>query len=179
MLYVFFVHPTSSGPEGSAESLVSAHHAISSLQISLLSDRVTDRIFSDSDFDYVSSMGTPDILQLLLEERRRLALLWVGQVRAQIGTLMRFHRSQSALYANLSLSAELRLVYGFWSLLAFCRALEFLIFLRGPYRARAAVRRAVSAAGHLCDVTGGPVAFLRSRAAEMATASYKGGGITG
>lgn len=174
-LFALVVLPSPSNPEGSAKSLISAHHALSVLQHSLLSERLTNQIFSDEDLKYVSSIGSPEVVELLLAERRRLALLWVAQVRSQIRNLMRFQRTQSGFYANLSVSAELSLVNGFWSLLLFCRALEFFIVLRGPYRARSAVRRTVSAAAHLCDLTGGPIAFLSSMAADLTVAPYRGG----
>lgn len=174
LLYALIARGSSSAPEGSAQSLVSAHSALSRLQDSLLAERVVDRIFSDSDFMYVASIGSPEVIRLFLSERRRVALLWVAQIRSQIHKLMRFHRSQSGFYANLSLSAEMSLVGGFWSLLLMCHALQLLIYFRGPYEARTVARRAVAAAGHVCDLTGKPISFPGAYSAGMTRASYTG-----
>ena len=162
LLYSFLTRTSSSAPEGSAESLFVAHHALTRLQQTLLTSHTVDRIFSESDLEFVLSVGSPGVHQLFLLERRRVALLWVAQIRGEILSLMRFHRSQSGFYADLSPSAEFSLIAGFWSLVLVCRSLEFLIYLRGPFAARAIAARAVVAAGRLCDTAGKPIIFLNA-----------------
>jgi hypothetical protein len=172
LLYLLITRSSAAAPEGSAQSLLAAHHALTRLQQSLLSPALVDRIFSDSDLQYVFSLESPALVQLFLRERRRLALLWVREVRSQILQLVRFHRSQSGFYTNLSFTEELSLTRTFWSLLLVCRSLQFLIYLRGPFVARAIAGRAVSSAGRFCDLAGSPIAFLSSYSASFSASGY-------
>jgi len=160
VLYAFLTRTSSSVPEGSAQSLLVAHRALRRLQQTLLAPYTVDCIFSESDLDFVLSVDSPEVHQLFLLERRRIALLWVDQIRGEILSLMRFHRSQSGFYADLSPSAELSLITGFWSLLLVCRSLQFLIYFRGPFATRAIAGKAVLAAGRLCQTAGKPIVFL-------------------
>ena len=169
VLYAFLTRTSSSVPEGSAQSLLVAHHALTRLQQTLLAPQTLECIFSESDLDFVLSVGCPEVHDLFLLERRRVALLWVAQIRGEILSLMRFHRSQSGFYADLSPLAELSLIAGFWSLLILCRSLQFLIYLRGPFAARATAARAVTAAGRLCCAAGKPIVSLNTYSTGLNT----------
>lgn len=175
VVYALMTRPSSSPPEGSAHSLLLAHHALTRLQQSLLEPGTVERIFSESDLAYVSSLGRPEIRAMFLSERRRLALEWVSQIRSEIANLMRFHRSQSGFYANLSFSSEFSLFAGFWSLLIVCTSLQMLIYLRGPFAARSIAGRAVRTAERLCEVAGSPIAFLDSYSTGLQPRGYPKG----
>lgn len=169
LLYALLSRPSAiSSPEGSAQSLQAAHRALSRLQRSLLSPRVVQSVFSDSDLYFVRQLQSPEILQAFFTERRRIALLWVSEIRAQILTLSQFHRAQSGFYSDLSFAAEFSLVRDFWILFLGFRGLQFLIFLRGPFVARAIAVRTMTTAERLCALAGQPIAFLNSYSGEAA-----------
>jgi len=178
ILFVVLSRPAPSAPEGSAESLLVAYHALNRLQQSLLATRTVEQIFCDSDSAFVGSIGSAEITSLFHSERRRLALYWVSEVRAQIISLLRFHRTQSGFYANISIREELSLIGGFWSLLLACRGLQLLIFFRGPFAARAFAARAVLAASGVCNVAGKPISFLNSYSSGLSASSYSKGQVT-
>lgn len=166
-LYFLLTRSSASTAEGSAQSLQAAHHTIARLQQSLLSTRIVEAIFSESDLTFVQQSGSSDISHLFFSERRRIALLWVSEIRAQIICLSRFHRAQSGFYSDFSFSSEFSMVSGFWSLLLACRALQILIYFRGPFAARAIAIRTIETAGRLCQLAGQPIAFLDSYSVGM------------
>lgn len=174
ILFMLISRPPANSPEGSAQSLQAAHNNLSRLQHSLLSTRIVEAIFSDSDLYYVRQTGSPEVLHLFLTERRRIALLWVSEIRAQIVSLSRFHRAQSGFYSDLSFAAELSLVRGFWTLLLACRGLQLLIFLRGPFAARSVAIRTLATAERLCELAGQPIAFLNTYSADITTTRLPG-----
>lgn len=174
ILYLLISRPPATSPEGSAQSLQAAHHALSRLQHSLLTTRTVEAIFSESDFLYVQQTRSPELSQFFLAERRRIALLWVSEIRAQIISLSRFHRSQSGFYSDLSFSAEFSLVRGFWTLLFACRGLQLLIYFQGPFAARAIAIRTIATAWRLCDLAGRPIAFLNTYSAGLSTTRFPG-----
>jgi hypothetical protein len=174
ILYWLISRPLATSPEGSAQSLQTAHGNLLRLQHSLLSTRTVEAIFSESDLNYVQQSCSPEILQLLLFERRRIALLWVSEIRAQIISLSRFHRAQSGFYSDLSFAAEFSLVRGFWTLLLACRGLQLLIYFRGPFAARAIAIRTIATAWRLCDLAGQPIAFLNTYSARLTTTRFPG-----
>ncbi|HTV59812.1 MAG TPA: hypothetical protein VMJ93_13160 [Verrucomicrobiae bacterium] len=178
ILYALMTRPSPGAPEGSAQSLFVAHHALTRLQQSLLAPDTVERIFSESDVAYVATLGRPEIRGLFLSERRRIALLWVSQIRSEIASLMRFHRSHSGFYANLSFSAEFSLMAGFWSLLSVCTALQVLIYLRGPFATRSIAGRAVQTAGQLCELAGKPISFLDSYSGGLQPPGYPKGHVS-
>lgn len=166
-LYFLLSRPSTSSAEGSAQSLQVAHHTLSRLQQSLLSTRAVEAIFSESDLTFIQQCHSSEINQLFFSERRRIALLWVSEIRAQIVCLSRFHRAQSGFYSDLSFSAEFSMVCGFWSLLLACRGLQVLIYFRGPFAARAVAIRTIETAERLCQLAGQPIAFLNTYSAGM------------
>lgn len=166
-LYFLLTRPSASTPEGSAQSLQAAHQTLSRLQQSLLSTQIVEAIFSESDSNYVQQTHSPEIAQLFFSERRRVALFWVSEIRAQIVKLSRFHRAQSGFYSDLSFASEFSLVCGFWTLLLACRGLQILIYFRGPFAARAIAIRTIGTAGRLCQLAGQPIEFLNSYSTGM------------
>jgi hypothetical protein len=146
--------------EGGAESLVKARLALSVLQGSLLPVESVGRLFTKSDYDYVTTEATNEVRELFVEERRRLALLWVKQIMKQIRGLKEFHLGSARFYSRLSPRTELRLAFEFLALLCVCRALQIALYVRGPYAAPRMVGRAAAGAARVCDISEKAMSFL-------------------
>jgi hypothetical protein len=147
-------------PEGGAEALLNAQNALSTLKGGLLPGVFVARIFAEDDLHFVTSTGSTEVQKAFAKERKRLALLWVSQVRGQIVSLRKFHLGKSRYYARLNFATELSLAASFSVLLAECRVLHAMIYLRGPYAFPRFVGRTITAASRVCGVSERSIAFL-------------------
>lgn len=152
--------------EGCGQQFVEARQALRTLQLGLLPENLIERIFDPEDFRYVTAASSGEIGELFLRERKRISLMWVRRVRCEIRNLMQFHLDYSRLHAKLSLLTEIRLALDFTFLLLACRALRILLYLRGPYGARAMVGVLTAAAGRVCAASEKSLAFLNPPALE-------------
>jgi hypothetical protein len=152
--------------EGCGRQFVEARQALRTLQFGLLPENLIERIFDPEDFRYVTAASPGEIGELFLQERTRISLMWVRRVRSEIRNLMHFHLAYSRLHAKLSLLTEIRLALDFALLLLACRALRILLYLRGPYGARAVVRVLTASAGRVCAASEKSLAFLNPPALE-------------
>jgi hypothetical protein len=130
------------------------------LQLNLLPPELVRRFFARDDLEYVTSAATQEVQRQFLEDRKRLALAWVNQVRLQIVNLQEFHFGQSRHFVRLNLTTELALALECAALRMGCRALYLLVYLRGPYGAPAVVRKMVATAGRVCSISEQSLAFL-------------------
>jgi hypothetical protein len=145
--------------EGGSDAMIEARQALNALQAGLLPTELVGRIFSREDLDYVESEASREIRDQFLEERRTVALSWVRRVRAQVLSLKRFHLGSARFYAQLSLRTELALAVDFATLLMACRALQVLLYLRGPYAAPGIVGSTAATASRVCRVSAESLAF--------------------
>jgi hypothetical protein len=152
--------------EGCGRQFVEARQALRTLQEGLLPDNLIQRMFDRDDFRYVMASSPADIGELFLQERKRISLMWVRRVRCEIRNLMQFHLDYSRLHAKLSLLTEIRLGIDFALLLLACRALRILLYVRGPYGARAVVGVMTAAGGRVCAASEKSLAFLNPPALE-------------
>ncbi len=155
--------------EGGSGALVQARQALNALQAGLLPAELVARIFDHADLEYVESKSTPKIHDLFIEERKRVALLWVRRVRQQLVSLKRFHSGSARFYAGLNLSTELSLAVDFARLLFACRMLEVFVHLRGPYAAPRIVGAVAATATKVCNVSQESLAFLTPAYAARVT----------
>jgi hypothetical protein len=146
--------------EGGAATLVEAQQALESLQSDLLDVNITTRLFAKEDVEFVRSQAFPKVEALFLRERKRVAILWVDRVRAQIRLLRRLHLGSARFYARLSVKAELELAMDFALLLVSCRALQLAFVLGGPFAAPGIAGAVTQAAGRVCEVSRQSLAFL-------------------
>jgi hypothetical protein len=147
-------------PVGAAGALVAAKRTLAALETGLLPADSVERVFGRQDVEYVESLGSTEIRELFLTERKRLALLWIREVRKQVGALKEFHTRQARLFANLSRRTEFSIAIDFAYLQIQCAILEQMIQWRGPYAAPHFVRRTSSRAAGLCRVLDKSLAFL-------------------
>jgi hypothetical protein len=149
-----------SRPEGSAEALLEARHALRTLQLGLLPQELVGRFFARDDLDFIAANAPKTAEQLFLEERKRIVLAWISQVRQQIASLQDFHFGHSRHFVRVSLISEITLAWEFATLRMVCRALYLLVYFRGPYGAPQIAGKVAAAAAQLCAVSEKSLAFL-------------------
>ncbi len=145
---------------GSAGELVTAKKTLESLQSGLLPPELVEQVFGQRDLAYVEKMGSKDIRDLLLSERKRLALMWIRMVRRQVRALKEFHVSRSRMFTKMSWWKEFSLALDFTGLEIRCGVLHFLLQWRGAYAAPNFARRTAAAAGRVCSTLDQSLAFL-------------------
>jgi hypothetical protein len=146
--------------EGSAEALLGARHALRTLQLGLLPPELVERFFARNDLEFVVAAAPKEIQQRFLEERKRIVLAWVSQVRQRIVSLQDFHFGHSRHFVHLSLSTEIALAWEFAALRMACRAFYLLVYLRGPYGAPQIAGKMAATAARLCAISEKSLAFL-------------------
>lgn len=151
-----------SRPEGSAEALLEARHALRTLQLGLLPPELVGRFFARNDLEYVVANAPKTTEQLFLEERKHIVLAWISQVRLQIVSLQNFHFGHSRHFVQVSLTSEIALAWEFATLRMFCRALYLLVYFRGPYGAQQIAGKMVAIAARVCALSEKSLAFLSS-----------------
>jgi hypothetical protein len=148
--------------EGSAQDVFKARQALMALQSGLLPPEMVERIFAKSDYEYVMAGSDHSIRELFLAERRKIALLWVNQIRQQVLNLRQFHLGSARFYSRLSMRTETKLGFEFFTLLCICRTLQIALYLRGPYAAPRMVGRATAAAARVCDISQKSMSFVKA-----------------
>src|SRR5579872_7040898 len=112
-LVLYVLARRSPSVEGSAQAVLEARQALVALQGDLLPAETLTRIFDKRDFEYVVARAPLQIQELFLQERQRIAISWVDQIRKQISSLEGFHRGTARFYSRLSLRTELQLAGDF------------------------------------------------------------------
>jgi len=149
-----------SRPEGSAEAVLEARHALRTLQVGLLPQELVGRFFARDDLEYVVANAPKATERLFLEERKHIVLAWIDQVRQQIASLQDFHFGHSRHFVHVSLSSEIALAWEFATLRMVCRALYLLVYFRGPYGAQQIAGMMVAIAARVCVLSEKSLAFL-------------------
>jgi hypothetical protein len=162
ILMLFALSRRAAPAEGSWQALLDARLALSALQQDLLTGAVVQRVFAKEDLEYIVRATPEPVHKLFIDERRKVALIWVRLVRRGVEDLKAFHLGQARHYARLKLRTELALALNFTSLLLACRALEIALYLRGPYAVPGFVGMTVRVAGRLCEASEKSLAFLSS-----------------
>jgi hypothetical protein len=147
-------------PEGSSAALVEARQALTTLQAGLLPHQLVSQVFAEQDWDYVRSETPPSVHELFLDERKAIALLWLGQVGKQIRSLQRFHRGAARHYAQLNPRVEVELALSFAALTSACKALQVFVYVAGPYAAPRMVGAVANAAARACKASEQSLGFL-------------------
>jgi hypothetical protein len=114
---------------------------------------LTDRIFAEQDWEFVSRRTPVEIQGAFLRERRNLALSWLRQIHGQATQLMRLHRQAARQNTELKPGVEIRLAASYVSFAFLEGLLYVLICVRGPFRARKMAGRAAGAAERLWTVS--------------------------
>lgn len=159
---LFFLARRKPRPEGSSGALIEARQALMALQAGLLPVELVKRIFAREDWEYVRAEAPSAVRDLFMQERKKVALLWVEQVRTQIHSLRRFHRGAARSYARLNPKTEMELALSFAGLLMACRAVQMVVYVGGPYAAPQMVASMANAASKACKISEQSLAFLNA-----------------
>src|SRR5579872_4969804 len=99
---LYFLARRGSHSEKGTEALLEARAALDTLRVGLLPPEIIGRIRAKEDLDYMVSEAPEQLRRLFFDERKKIALLWVEQVRRQIISLSHFHRYSARFYGQLN-----------------------------------------------------------------------------
>jgi hypothetical protein len=100
------------------------------------------RIFAAEDEQFISECQNSNLLHLFHQERKRVALRWIGRRRVQATAILRQHLKTSRTAEDLMLSGELSVLLRYARLRFLCAFLAYAVFLLGPQGFHAAATRA-------------------------------------
>lgn len=108
--------------------------------VQLPPSRLLEQCLSEEDVRFVTTLGSKGVLQLLLWERRRLALKWLQRTRQEARRLLALHVRTVRFAADLRPATEFKLLMQAGALLFTAAVLEVLVRSYGPFRTHAYVR---------------------------------------
>lgn len=158
---LYFLARRGAHSEGGTVALLEARTALTTLRVGLLPPEIIGRILAEEDRDFMASEAPERLQPLFFDERKRIALLWVGEVRRQIISLSHFHRNSARFYGQLKPGTELRLAAEFAGLLLACRAAQCVLYVAGPYAVPNVMEKTAAAATHICALSEKSLGFLR------------------
>jgi hypothetical protein len=100
-----------------------------------------ERIFATEDWEFVSREASSEIRQTFRRERSLLAICWVRRTRKTISHIMHAHVIAARNSEDLRITMEIKLALVYFFSVRLCDLLVGLIWLRGPFRTRASVRK--------------------------------------
>ncbi len=90
------------------------------------------QVFSRQDSEFIRGMRAPELVALFQQERKRVALVWVGQTSAMIQRVMREHAEAARQSKSVDFPTELKIWRQFLSLVLICGTLSVMIQVAGP-----------------------------------------------
>jgi len=105
---------------------------LAALHLSLPSRLLADRIFAQDDWDFVCR-ESPSVEQVFLQERKKVALLWLKEARICVRRIFHFYRIAVRGNAALEFWTELRIAGNYFMFLLMVSSVQSLIYLRGPF----------------------------------------------
>jgi hypothetical protein len=107
------------------------------------------RLFSDSDLQYVRRQNNPHVLWLFRHERKRVALLFLNDLRLRTYEIKTLHARAALTATSPDPGAEVRIAFGYFSILFFTAVLSLLVQVFGISAIRFLAAPASALAGHL------------------------------
>jgi hypothetical protein len=143
--------PTTSAqsPSVTLEEFADAREA---LDIAFVEAAAIERIFSTEDMEFISHASSSRARRLFLEERKALAIQWLRKTQKQVAQLMDLHLRIAGHTHEPSPRFELKLGVRYLSFFLASYLLLFLLWLRGPFKAKRVVRYTSYIAGYFCTV---------------------------
>lgn len=99
------------------------------------------QIFDDRDWNFVREAAPTEERPLFLRDRKRVALIWLEEMRKQVAEVMWLHRQAARRATDLSATLELQIAANYFAFLFCWRAMQIGIHLRGPFGARLMMER--------------------------------------
>jgi hypothetical protein len=107
------------------------------------------RIFSASDLQYVQRQNNPHVLRLFRHERKRVALLFLSDLRLRTQEIKALHARGALTATSPNPGAEVRIAFGYFSMLFFTAVLSLLVQVFGISAIRFLAVPASALAGRL------------------------------
>ena len=120
---------------------------------------VLDRCLSLDDIEFTARLRAPRVLQLLLSERRRLALRWIRHTRHEVRRVFRRHLQAVRHSADLRPARELRVLVDALSFACLSQILVAVVYFYGPLQSRSFLQSIRSLANLLANL-GGRIAVV-------------------
>ena len=105
---------------------------LTALELSLPSRELADRIFAQSDLDFILREA-PSLRHAFLQERTNVALLWLKDTRISVRRIFHFYRITVRSKADLEFWTELGIAGNYFMFLLITFGIQVLIYLRGPF----------------------------------------------
>ncbi len=115
-----------------------------------------ERIFAEDDLVFVEAEDAHFIRKQFLNDRRRMALCWLRQIRLEAKRILQLHLQMVRTDRALRPAAELKLIGHTLLFIAVYLVLVNLVEIYGAFGARAVLRNACALAGRL-SVLGGSI----------------------
>ena len=141
--------PRTQSPSITLEEFANAREA---LDTTFVEAAAIERIFSTEDIEFISHSSSPRARRLFLEERKALAIRWLRKTQKQVAQLMDLHFRLAGHTHEPNPRFELKLGTKYLSFLLVSYLLLFLLWLRGPFKARRVVAYTSHVAGYFCTV---------------------------
>ena len=140
---------SSQSPSVTLEEFASAQEA---LDTAFVEAAAIERIFSIEDMAFISHASSPNAQRLFLEERKALAIQWLRKTQKQVAQLMDLLLRIAGNTQEPSPGFELKLAAKYLVFLLVSYILLFLLWLRGPFKARRVVAYTSRVAAYFCTV---------------------------
>ena len=118
--------------ERAADSANETTAFFSAFSIRLPSREITNKIFGDEDFEFIQSAASPRVEREYLAARRKLSLLWLGEVRRAVEGLFRLYRTIVRHHVELTPTVELGVLLVFLRFELFAAVFAVLLHLTSP-----------------------------------------------
>jgi hypothetical protein len=133
----------------SMEEFANAREALDTVFVESAAIR---RIFSTEDMEFISHSSTREVQHLFLKERKALAIRWLRKTQKEVALLMDIHLRLAGYTHEPSPRFELKLTAKYLAFFVVSYLLLFLLWLRGPFKAKRIVGYTVAVAGYFCTV---------------------------
>lgn len=146
LLLLWLRQPASRAAE---RDLAAAREALTALDMGILPRGLVERIFSEEDLEYVRRDAAPGVLPVFLSERRRLAIVWLGNTKQRVQEVMAVYRRAVRGSNSLRAAVEVRPALNYGMFLVSCELMRGLIWMFGPFAVRGAVSHMEGLAEHV------------------------------
>jgi hypothetical protein len=136
-------------PSVTIEEFATAREA---LDTAFVEAAAIQRIFSTEDMEFISHSSTPKVQRIFLKERKALAIQWLRKTQKQVTQMMDLHLRLAGYTHEPSPRFELKLTAKYLTFFLVSYILLFLLWLRGPFKARRVVAYTSGVAGYFCTV---------------------------
>ncbi len=108
--------------------------------LEVVPQRLTDRLFGEEDWIFISAQGSARLRRLFLQQRTELSLAWVRTVRANAKKLIHAHLTATRVSLQLEPLVELKVGADYLLFVMLCQLIALAISLRGPVHLRGLIR---------------------------------------